>query len=84
MGEGLSEVFSFYLSKLGDFIDVLKCIPVFENVSLFHTIIALGLISIFIKIIKYGFTHTRRGSSIRIYDTDRYRDYDRDDRGVDR
>lgn len=55
MGEGLSNVFSFWLTQLVKFIDLLKKIPVFENVSLFQVIIALGLIAIFIKLIKYGF-----------------------------
>lgn len=68
-GEGLSEVFAFYLKQLGKLIDTMRQIPIFEGVSLFDTIIALGLISIFMKIIKYGFRHDTH--TIRIYDTNK-------------
>lgn len=55
MGKGLSDVFTFWLNQMNKLFDLLKQVPVFEKVSLFHTIIALCLIAIFIKIIRFGF-----------------------------
>lgn len=55
MDKGLSSVFTFWIEQLNKLIVLFKKIPVFEKISLFDTIIALGLIAIFIKVIKYGF-----------------------------
>ena len=54
MGKGLPDVFSFWLSQNNKFVDVLKQIPIFKGVSLFHTIIAIAVIGIFINVIKFG------------------------------
>jgi len=69
MGEGLSEVFAFYIQQLGKLFDTMRQIPIFEGISLFDTIIALGLITIFLRIIKFGFRH--ESHRIKIYETSR-------------
>lgn len=54
MGESLPSVFNFWLSQISKFIDVLKQVPVFKDVSLFHVIIGVCAIGVFLKIIKFG------------------------------
>lgn len=80
MGEGLSDVFSFYINQLSKAIDVLKEIPVFFGISLFHTLLALALISIFIRLIKYRLTHINATDTLKSVS---HKTHDRAKRGED-
>ena len=51
-GEGLFEVFVFWIESLLKLFDLMKEIPIYENISLFTCFIAMCIISIFTWFIK--------------------------------
>lgn len=54
MGGDLHQVFVFWLEQLGKLFNFMKQVYIFDNISLYHTFIALCVISIFISIIKFA------------------------------
>lgn len=51
---GLDKVFKFWIDQLLKVFDLMKHIPIFKDVSLYHTFIFLLVLGIFSSIIKFG------------------------------
>ena len=63
-------VFKFWLSQLGKLFELTKSIYIFDNISLFHSMVAFVIITILLKLIRFGVEKT----SIYDPDTDSYRE----------
>ncbi len=62
----LTKVFSWWLQQIGKGFDLMKKIYIFDNISLFHFLIASGLIILLMKIIHFNvdFTPTSEGTFV--------------------
>ena len=58
----LTKVFAWWLGQIGKGFDLMRKIYIFDNISLFHFLIASGMIILLLKIIHFNIEYTPTSS----------------------